>query len=73
MPILIIVTSLRCSSQSTTLEVTPREVKEHKEKHKKLKTTKKKTINNTTKKEGGFDSPKATLRERSKTEVGSRT
>jgi hypothetical protein len=28
----------------------------------KLKTTKKKTINNTTKKERGFDSPRATLR-----------
>jgi hypothetical protein len=28
----------------------------------KLKTTKKKTINNTTKKEGGFDSPRAALK-----------
>jgi hypothetical protein len=36
----------------------------------KFNTTKKKTINNTIKKEGGFDSPEATLKERSSTKVG---
>jgi hypothetical protein len=39
----------------------------------KPKTTRKKTINNTTKKERGVDSLEVTLRERSSIEVGSRT
>jgi hypothetical protein len=54
--------------------VAPREAQKHKEERRKFWIARKKTINNTTKMEGvGFDSPKATTRERNSIKGNSRT